>query len=472
MINGTADAIAETLPQELRLTARLGVPLALGELGWMSTYIVDALMIGHLPHSALAISASSLGNTIFYTAAFCAVRLLTGLDTMVAQAFGRGDNRTASHALAQAMWIVLLGTPVVILLTFGFLALLPHFGSPPEIVAETSRYLHALVWSTAPLLIYMALRQYLQATSRVVLIMLSLLSAGLVNAAGDWAFLFGHLGLRAQGIAGSGWATCIVRLWMLGIILPAVLRGLREASTPLSLSAFKPDWIQLRAQLRIGWPASLQSITDLGFSAFMSILCARLGATMLAGHQVTQDLDAFIFQVPAGLAYATITRVGQSAGRNNLPQVLRATKASLLLCLGYLSIAASLFAIFSHFWASLYSNDAAVVAVAAPIFLICAFIQLGDGAGAILCSAMTGLGDTRTPLFVNTAWYWFAAMPLSYWLAFDQGLALRGLWLGRAVGAVGAAITIIVLWRRRVQQLRGTVSSRGLSIFSPMYAKR
>lgn len=470
--NELSDRVAPSLSQELRQTARLGVPLALGELGWMSTYLVDALMIGRLTHSAVAISASSLGNTIFYTVAFCAVKLLTGLDTVVAQATGRGDARSASNALAQAMWIVLLGTPAVVLLTFAFLALLPHFGTPPEIVAETTTYLRALVWSTAPLLLYMAFRQYLQGTSRVVLIMVSLLSAGLVNAAGDWAFLYGHLGLHPFGIAGSGWATCIVRLWMLAVIVPAVFQGLRRTGTPLNLRAFLPDWNQLRLQLRIGWPASIQNITDLGFSAFMSIVCARLGATMLAGHQVTLDLDAFLYQVPAGLAYATITRVGLAAGRNNLPQVLRSTRASLILAFGYIAVTSTLFVAFARFWAGLYTNDLTVVAIAAPIFVLCALIQLGDGTGVIFASAMTGIGDTRTPLLINTAWFWFIAMPFAYWLAFNHGLGLRGLWIGRAVGALGTALTITLLWRRRVTHLRGTADSSSLSVFSPMYAKR
>jgi MATE family multidrug resistance protein len=459
--------IAHTFREELGLTARLGAPLALGELGWMSTYIVDALMVGRLPHSALAISASSLGNTIFYTVAFCAVRLLTGLDTVVAQSYGRGDSRTASNALAQAMWIVLAGTPIVILLTLGFLSLLPHFGSSPEIVAETGRYIHALVWSTGPLLLYMALRQYLQATNRAILIMLSLLSAGLVNFVGDWTFLFGHLGIHAQGIAGSGWATCIVRVWMLLVILPGIVSGLRENGDPPRLSAFRPDWRQLRVQLRVGWPASLQNVTDLGFSTFMSIVCARLGTTMLAAHQVTLDLDAFIYQVPAGLAFATITRVGQSAGRNSLTQVLRASRASLTLCLLYVAVAASLFAGFARFWAGLYTNDGSVVAIAAPIFLICAFIQLGDGAAVIYGSAMTGLGDTRTPLIVNTVWFWVIAMPSSYLLAFNQGLALEGLWIGRAIGALGTALTLTLLWHHRTKQMRDSpASSRSLSLLA------
>jgi hypothetical protein len=153
---------AKNLRSELGFTLRLGGPLALGELGWMSTYIVDALMIGRLSNSPLAISASSLGNTIFYAIVFCAIYLMNGLETLIAQAYGQADETEGVLLLAQSFWLVLVGTPLVMVLSLGALWLLPHMGTPPEIVAETTRYLKPLVWSTAPLLTYMALRKYLQ----------------------------------------------------------------------------------------------------------------------------------------------------------------------------------------------------------------------------------------------------------------------------------------------------------------------
>ena len=114
--------------RELRSCMRIGMPLAVGELGWMSTYIVDALMIGRLPHSAGAIAASSLGNTIYYAIVFFAIYLLNGLETFVAQAAGRGDRTECVRMLMQSLWIVLAGTPVVMLLTLGFASLIGRFG--------------------------------------------------------------------------------------------------------------------------------------------------------------------------------------------------------------------------------------------------------------------------------------------------------------------------------------------------------
>ena len=447
----------------MKRTGRLGFPLALGELGWMSTYIVDAMMVGRLPHSALSISASSLGNTIYYAIVFCAIRFLTGLETLAAQAYGRGTQegkQESVHLFAQSLWFVALGTPLVMLLTLACIPLLSRFGVSVEIVSETSHYLKALVWSTAPLLLYMALRRYLQSVNRVLLIAVSLLTANAVNWLGDYAFLFGHFGAAKMGIAGSGWATCLVRLYMLVVLVAGFALTSRRLATPLTLAQLRPDFKRLRLLSRIGWPDALENVTDLGFSTFMSIVCARLGATLLAAHQVVLDLDAFVYMVPLGLSYATIVRVGQSAGQRSIPGVRRSANASLLLGMGYIAIASLLFAGFPRLWASLYTTDPAVIAAAAPVFLICGFLQFGDAANVLFSAALTGLGDTRTPFLANTACYWILGMPLSYYLAFYTPMSLNGLWVGRGVAAILTGAAMAFAWRVRLRQVSGLSAQR------------
>ena len=448
------------------------MPLALGELGWMSTYIVDALMIGRLHDSALPIAASSLGNTIFYAIVFCAIYLLNGLETLIAQAFGRGEDNECVYLLIQSFWIVIVGTPLVMVFTLAVLLLLPHFGTPPEIVAETSRFLHALIWSTAPLMAYMALRRFLQSVNRVAMVSASLITAALVNWLFDWMFLFGHLGFHGMGVVGSAWSTCVVRVYMFVLLLCGTALAFYRDGYRLQSHMLAPNWPRLRALLAIGWPSGLENLENLSVSTCLSVLCSRLGTTLLAAHQVVLDLNAFVYQVSAGLAYATIVRVGQSAGRNNLAQVKRAAKASLLLALGFMSVAATLFAVFARFWAGLYTNSMAVVSAAAPIFLICAVALMGDTLFVIIESALTGLGDTRTPLAVGLVWNWGFGVPLSYLVAFRFSYGLRGLWLGRGVASVGSGITILFLWHLRLRKQEADAGQPTLSLLGSLHATK
>src|SRR3954464_13047891 len=88
------------LQDELRPTLRLALPLVLAEIGWMSMGIVDTLMVGRLPNSAVALGAVSLGSTLYYMVAIFANGLLLGLDTLVSHAFGRTDLDDARQSLA------------------------------------------------------------------------------------------------------------------------------------------------------------------------------------------------------------------------------------------------------------------------------------------------------------------------------------------------------------------------------------
>ena len=433
----------------------------------MSTYIVDALMLGRL-HSPVTIAASSLGNTIFYAIVFCAIYLMNGLETLIAQAYGRNDTEECGHLLAQSIWFILLGSPLVMLLTLGSLRLLPHLGTPPDIVAETTRYLRPLVWSTVPLMGYMALRRFLQSMDNVFWVTLSLITAGLVNWFGDYVFLFGHFGVRPLGIAGSAWGTLAVRFYTLSLLAVGSTIAARRLGLRFTWSSLRPSPVRLRLLLAIGWPSGLEQLAELGISTYSSILCARLGAVLLAAQQVVLDLNAFVYQVPAGLSYATIVRTGQAAGRNSRSEVRRAANASLLLGLGFMAVAGTVFAAFSHLWASLYTNTPAVVDASQPIFTICAFLLMGDTAFVILASALTGLGDTRTPMIASLVCNWGFGMPLAYVLTFHAGQSLSGLWIGRAAGSISSALVLTVLWRLRLRHTRR--SNASLSLLEPLSA--
>lgn len=464
--SGSSPRVASTLPRELQNTLRLGGPLALGELGWMSTYIVDALMLGRL-HSPIAIAASSLGNTIYYAIVFCAIYLMNGLETLIAQAYGRADSEECVRLLSQSIWFVAVGTPVVMFSTLGCLRLLPHLGTPADIVAETSRYLRPLIWSTAPLMAYMALRRFLQSIDNVFWITLSLITAAFVNWLGDYVFLFGHFGAHPMGVAGSAWGTLAVRIYMLLLLSAGTLFAARRIGLVFHRSMLRPSPERLRLLLHIGWPSGLEELAELGVSTYQSILCARLGTVLLAAQQVVLDLNAFVYQVPAGLSYATIVRTGQAAGRNSYTEVRRAANASLLLGLGFMAVAGAVFAGFSHLWASLYTNSPQVVSASQPIFAICAFLLMSDTAFVILAAALTGLGDTRTPMIVSVVCNWGVGMTLAWLLTFHFHQSLRGLWIGRAVGSVLSASALSVLWRIRLR--RASRNHDTLNLLDPLH---
>lgn len=468
--------MVSSLRPEFRETLRLGSPLALAELGWMSTYVVDAIMVGRLPEGAAGIAASSLGNTIFYAIVFFGVGLLYGLDTLVAQAFGREDRQGCLFFLAQSVWLIALWTPITSLLLLAAGPVLRWDGIEPALAAQTLHYLAALQWSTLPLLVYMALRRYLQAINLTVAIMVSLVTANLVNLVADYALLFGHLGAPRLGLAGSGWATGIVRLYMLGILMFAFVRHLRRDKVVISVRMFLPSAEPLRALFRLGWAPAIQTMADLGVSTFQTLLCGRLGAVALAVNQVVLDVAAIVYMVPLGIGQgATAVRVGQTVGADHRVGVGFATRAGSWISVIFAGTAAIVFLLIPRQLASIYTVDPSVIAACVSVFAIAACYQPFDAWEACLSGSLRGLGDTRTPMLAGVLWSWVIGLPLTWWLTLQTPLGIHGLWIGRAIPAICTAINVALVWRSRFDALypprnTGSQSQAGTSLRLPRMA--
>src|ERR1700734_2445749 len=118
--------------QDFRLTLRLALPLIFAEVGWMSMGIVDTIMVGRLPDSAVAIGATGLGQSLYHSIAVFGAGLLLGLDTFVSQAYGRKDLKDARISLVNGLSLAFVLTPILMLAVSFWPWLMQHFGISPE----------------------------------------------------------------------------------------------------------------------------------------------------------------------------------------------------------------------------------------------------------------------------------------------------------------------------------------------------
>src|SRR5215467_11797451 len=190
---------------ELRPMLALAAPLVIAEVGWVSMGTVDTLMVGRL--GAESIAAAGLASMIFFTIAVFAMGLLLGLDPLVAQAFGAGRVDECHRWLIAGVWTAIGVSLPSVAAIYALRAALVVWGLPPDVLALTQLYLGVLVWSVPPFLFYVAFRRYLQAMNIVAPVTMTLILANVVNAAANWALIFGHLGAPALGLRGSAIAT-------------------------------------------------------------------------------------------------------------------------------------------------------------------------------------------------------------------------------------------------------------------------
>jgi MATE family multidrug resistance protein len=448
--------LSQNLSRQFVPTLRLALPLAFAELAWMSMGIVDTIMVGRLPNSAIAIGATGLGETLYNALAIFAASLLLGMDTFVAQAFGREDLRDARRTLVSGSFLALLIAPVLMLSALAWPALMRRFGISAELVDPMTPFLRALNWGSLPLLGYFALRRYLQAMSVVHPITFAFVSANLINLVGDWALIYGHLGFRAMGITGSGWATCIARVYLLLVLLIAVWWAERKRESGTWREAVHLNFERTKQLLRLGIPAAVQILLEIGAFAVATTMCARLGPIALSGHEIALSCASLTFMVPLGISSAAAVRVGQEIGRGDPESARQAGWSAILLGAGFMSIAALVLVSFPKFIAGIFSPDPDVIRAGSTLLMVAAAFQLFDGVQVVTTGALRGSGDTRTPMLANLGAYWFLGLPLAYVLGFKLGWGALGVWLGLCLGLIIIGSGLLAFWHKHSQANAGS----------------
>ncbi|HLY99811.1 MAG TPA: MATE family efflux transporter [Candidatus Angelobacter sp.] len=439
--------------QEFRPMLRLAVPLALSEVGWISMGFVDTVMVGRLPYSATAIGAVSLGTTLFYTIALFGSSIMLGLDTIVSQAFGAKKLEECHRALWNALYFSLVLSPLLMLCVLSWLPFLAHFGLEAALVEQTIPFIRTLVWSTLPLVLYFVLRRYLQAMGLVSPVVFALISANLINLLGNWTFVYGHLGFPALGVAGSGWATCGARIYMVLVLAIAVVYYNHKNRSGLWQSSRRLDVSRIRILLRLGLPAASQMLLEIGGFTMATFLIGKLGSLQLAGHQIALNVASLTYMVPLGIGSAAAIRVGHSIGARDFRAAARAGWVAILLGAVFMSCCGLLLFLFAPYIARVYSPQPAVIHTGARLLLVAAVFQLFDGLQVVATGALRGAGNTRTPMLANLIGYWMIGLPLGALLCFRLKLGATGMWIGLCLALIIVGTVLLSVWRRAVRAM-------------------
>ncbi len=431
---------------ELRAMVVLAVPVVLSELGWMTQGVVDTIMVGRL--GPAAIGAVALGNAVCYTPSLFGVGLMLGLDTLVAQSYGRDDHDECHRWLAQGVYLALIAAlPLMILIWLASFAF-TRFGIDAAVAAPAGGYLRLLLLGTLPLLIYGAARRYLQGVGQVRVITVTYLFANLVNWFGDWVLIYGKLGFPALGVNGSALSTVAARITMAVALLGFAWRYERKRGHPLFKHWAGPQAARLKKLVRLGAPAAGQILLEVGAWNLATFSAGYLTPVALATHQIVLNYASVTYMVPLGISAAAAISVGHAMGAGDAAKARRAGWLALGLGTSFMLLAAVTFVAWPRPLIELYTSDARVLAVGPTLLVIVAAFEMFDGIQIVSTGALRGLGETQAPMMANLVGYWVLGLPLGFFLCFGMHWGIYGLWIGLTAALIAIALAVLVRWQR------------------------
>jgi multidrug resistance protein, MATE family len=436
---------------ELSAMIALAIPVVLSELGWMAQGVVDTIMVGKL--GPAAIGAVALGNAVFYTPSLFGFGILLGLDTLVAQAYGRKDYDGCHRWLAQGVYLALALAPVIMavleLASYGY----ARVGIGAEVAIPAGSYLRVLNWSTLPLLIYGASRRYLQGVGQVRVVTVTFVGANLLNWLGNWVLIYGKWGAPRMGVDGSALSTVVARVFMALALLGFAWRYERSRGHPLFRHWAAPSVVMLKQLAWLGAPAAGQILLEVGAWNLATLAAGWLTPVALATHQIALNYAAITYMVPLGVGAAAAVSVGHAVGAGNLARARRAGWLALGLGTGFMLLAALAFLTAPRPLIALYTTDPRVMAVGPALLGLAAAFQIFDGVQTVCTGALRGLGETRSPMLANLVGYWALGLPLGFVLCFVLKWGIYGLWIGLTAALVVIASALLLRWNRDSRRL-------------------
>jgi len=396
---------------------RLTGAIALQNLILLGVGLCDNMMLGAFSETAMS------GAAVVLQAQFLLQMTLAGIGTgaavIASQHWGKRQTEPIRRIFAVAFWLA-LGAGLV----FGALGLfipgrvLRLLTNETEVIAQGAAYFRAVAPSY-PLFALgsVGIAMFRSVESPRVGVYLSLASLGL-NAALNYIFIFGKLGLPAMGARGAA-ITSAISYTAQFVLLVIYIRH-RDQKLKFGprccLAVRKSDF---RAYAKTALPLMGSQVSWGIAMNLQSAIIGRLGQGPIAAVAIAQALFQLVTVVIYAAASASHVVIGKAVGQGDIPRVKTYARTLQVLFTGMgLCTAMALF--FGHnLIIDVYSIAPETRGLALQFMAVLSVTVVGTSYQmTCLAGVVSGGGDTRFVLINDLIFQWGIILPLSALAAF------------------------------------------------------
>jgi len=423
----------------------LAVPMVLEMVLESLFAVVDVFWVGRLGANAVA----TVGLTESLLSLIFAVGIGLSMSTtaMVARRIGEKDREGAAVAGVQAIVLGLITSVAIGIPCFIYAPQLLHLmGASDEIVSLGGGYARIALGGSGAILLLFLNNAIFRGAGDAAIAMRLLWVSNLINLVLDPCLIFGWGPFPRMGVTGAALATFTGRSIGVGYQFYRLLRGTERIRI-------------LRQQLRVNWSVllrlvrvSLTGILQFAIAHTSWIGLVRIvsifGASALAGYTIAIRIVVFAILPSWGLSNAAATLVGQNLGAGKPERAEQAVWRTGLYNMLFLGSLGVFFVFFADPIVRLFTQDPAVVPLAATCLRIVSYGNIGYAYAMVMLQAFNGAGDTVTPTIVNFFGFWLLEIPLAYWLAIPLRLHSNGVFYAIVIAEGSIALASAVLFKR------------------------
>ncbi len=406
-----------------RLVLRLAWPALIQQFLILSVGLYDQFLAGnnepddpskHIGYQA----AQTTANYIAWSISSCTALVSVGGIALVARFVGAGDeaaaNKTTNQSILLAILIGVVMTPVFLTILPGGVRLL---GLHDETAEGAVRFLQPIIALLTCQLVTQAGISCLigagdRRTGPIVLSGVALLNIPLA-----WACFHGFGPIPELGFFGIGMGTALSHT--AGCVAVLVVLGRGRYGLRIRLPLLAPDFSLIYRLLRLGIPASVDTLSIAVCQLWFLTLVTALGDVAAAAHGTAIRWESLGYMSGYAFATAAAALVGQNLGARQPRQAAHVAWVALGMGCATMSFMGAMFFAFAPDMFRLFSpheHQQPIVDAGVPILRLVAFAMPPLSCIIIFTGVLRGAGDARFPILLTWIGFLVIRMPLAFLL--------------------------------------------------------
>lgn len=430
-------------------TLRLGVPIAIGQLGVIILGFADTLMVGRYSTDALA--ASAFVNNLFTLFTFLLMGYSYGLTPIVSALFGQGKQAEAGEQLKPAL---LSGTVFCLLLmaVWGIAFFnLEYFGQPDELLPLIRPYFLVILVSMIFVMLYNELRQFTDGLTHTTLGMYTLMIGNALNIVGNWLLIYGPGPFPEMGLMGAGIATLLARVLMVVLMVAALWWKKGYAPYREGFARCRASLDGMQAIVRASLPIAIQMGLECAAFTMSAVMAGWVGKVELAAYQVMVTIGTLGFLLYYSFGAGTSIRVANFYGQHDRTNVFHAGAAGRNLLFLMAACSSLLIYLLAEPLIRVFTTDTAVIAISLSLIPFLVLYQFADAMQICYANILRGTGHVLAMVRIAIISYLIVNIPAAFILGFSLGWGVKGIFLAFFIGLFTAATLFFKEYRKAMR---------------------
>ncbi len=387
--------------------------------------LLDNVMVGQV--GDIPMSGVSIVNNLLFVFNLCIFGASSGAGIFTAQFHGTADQEGIRHTFRFKVMVCLVLTALGVgIFAAGWEPLINLYltgeGDPATAAQALEfgrKYLFLMLIGLPAFALSNAYSSTLRETGQTVVPMVAGICAVLVNLAGNYVLIFGHLGFRPMGVEGAAIATVLSRYVELAII--AFWTHTHRSENPYIIGVYRSPYIPGALLLSIFKKGMPLLINEFLWSSGMAILnqCySTCGLDVVPAMNISSTLYNLGSVVYLSMGNAVGILMGQLLGANTPVPELRSNNRKLVA----VSIASGvvfggLMAAVSGLFPMFYNTSPQVRLLATQLICVSAFMMPFNSYTNAAYFTLRSGGKTLVTFLFDSCFVWCFCVPLAFCLS-------------------------------------------------------